>query len=93
MCQETNTKIKLVCDNLAFFLEQKNNKYGNSAIAPVRIFSKADPDAQIYCRIDDKLSRVKNSAELRKNDVVDLIGYLVLVCVMKDWISFKEMLD
>lgn len=35
----------------------KNAAYGNSALEPVRIFSKADPTEQIRVRIDDKLSR------------------------------------
>lgn len=86
-------KIGTVCVNLALFLKSKNDKYGNSALAPVRIFSKSASEDQILNRIDDKLSRIKNSEELRKNDVVDLMGYLVLVCVKKGWLSFKDLLD
>jgi len=44
-------------------------------------------------RIDDKLSRIKNSEELRKNDVVDLMGYLVLLCIKKGWMNFKDLID
>lgn len=90
---DTTTDIKVVCDNLSFFLESKNNKYGNSALEPVRIFSKSDSESQLYSRIDDKLSRIKNSQELRKNDVVDLMGYLVLLCIKKGWMSFKDLID
>ena len=71
----------------------KNEAYGNSALDPVRIFSRADTVEQIKVRIDDKLSRLKRgfdgstapdaqwaSEGAAKEDVVmDLIGYLVLL--------------
>jgi hypothetical protein len=65
----------LLCDlSLA-----KNEAYGDSALHPVRIFSKADALAGIDARIDDKLSRVKHAPEAFGEDVeADLIGYLVL---------------
>jgi hypothetical protein len=57
----------------------KNEAYGDSALHPVRIFSKADALAAIDARIDDKLSRVKHAPEAFGEDVeADLIGYLVL---------------
>lgn len=83
----------IVCNSLVDFLEAKNKNYGNSALEPVRIFSKSDSESQLYSRIDDKLSRIKNSQELRKNDVVDLMGYLVLLCIKKGWMSFKDLID
>lgn len=60
-------------------LLQKNRKYGNSAIDPVRVFSKADAIEQINVRIDDKLSRIQAAQSDEDEDVEkDLIGYLVL---------------
>jgi hypothetical protein len=57
----------------------KNEAYGDSALHPVRIFSKADTLAAIDARIDDKLSRVKHAPDAFGEDVeADLIGYLVL---------------
>lgn len=85
--------ISTVCCNMARFLRAKNVKYGNSALDPMKIFSKQDAESQLYNRIDDKLSRIKNSSELRKNDVVDLIGYLILLCVKKGWTNFEDLLD
>ena len=43
---------------LEAMLLAKNEAYGNSAIDPLRIFSRADPVEQIRVRIDDKLSRL-----------------------------------
>lgn len=57
----------------------KNRKYGNSALEPKRVFSKASAKEQLLVRIDDKLSRIANESLDEDEDVVlDLIGYLVL---------------
>lgn len=57
----------------------KNERYGNSALEPIRIFSKADNKAQLKVRIDDKLSRITNKNIDDDEDVIkDLIGYLIL---------------
>lgn len=77
-------EIRKVCDSIACLLISKNEKYGNSALCPQRIFSKASALEQINVRIDDKLSRIKNEKEDEDEDVTsDLIGYLVLkkVCI------------
>lgn len=63
-------------------LERKNRSYGDSALSPVRIFSKADAVEQIKVRIDDKLSRLaRGNGDLGEDVVLDLLGYLVLLRV------------
>jgi hypothetical protein len=63
-------------------LIEKNIAYGNSALNPIRIFSKAETNEQLYVRIDDKLNRLKNNQSYPgDNDIDDLIGYLVLLKV------------
>ena len=60
----------------------KNGKYGNSALKPARIFSKANAVEQLLVRIDDKLNRIQKGAGLIGEDedvIMDLIGYLVLL--------------
>ena len=62
----------------------KNEKYGNSALEPMRVFSKVSSVEQLLVRIDDKLSRIKTSSSLEDEDVVlDLIGYLLLLRIAK----------
>lgn len=62
-------------------LLEKNAKYGNSALDPVRVFSKASTTEQLLVRIDDKLSRIKTTGmEAPDEDTLnDLIGYLILL--------------
>jgi len=79
---DTQTHISLICDQIKELLLEKNAKYGDSALNPTRVFSKANSVEQILVRIDDKLNRVKQGAGLLANDedvVMDLIGYLVLL--------------
>lgn len=67
------------CEFIKKFLLEKNSKYGDSALEPLRIFSKASNVEQINARIDDKLTRMKNRLNNEDEDIVlDLIGYLIL---------------
>lgn len=74
-------------------LLEKNKRYGNSALEPLGLFFKGTATDSIGIRLDDKLARVKNSDELRKNDVSDLIGYLMLLSISKGWLDFKDQID
>ena len=68
------------CLELSEMLINKNISYGNSALEPIRIFSKADSTEQIRVRIDDKLNRIQNNQAFPgDNDIDDLIGYLILL--------------
>ena len=68
------------CHEIAHMLVKKNIAYGNSALDPIRIFSKADSKEQIRVRIDDKLNRIQNDQAFPgDNDIDDLIGYLILL--------------
>ncbi|GAB6276220.1 MAG: hypothetical protein SAMD01599839_07600 [Rectinema sp.] len=86
-------EIAAVFDGMKALVLEKNKRYGNSALAPVRVFSKLDPGEGICVRLDDKLSRINNSKELRKNDVADLMGYLTLLCIAKGWRNFSDLVD
>lgn len=76
-----------IVNNITKMLIEKNRKYGNSALKPQRIFSKASATEQIKVRIDDKLSRMKNQQNDEDEDVIsDLIGYLILLKIAKEGI-------
>ena len=81
MSIESQIKIAQVCDDIKDLLLQKNAKYGDSALNPVRVMSQASPVEQILVRIDDKLSRIKHGNILEDDEdvVSDLIGYFVLL--------------
>lgn len=95
---ETVDGVANVFFNMSGVIKDKNGKYGNSATSPMNIFChhlKPDADGgtnSILVRLDDKLSRVKNSSELRFNDIADIMGYLALLCQSKGWTT-KEMFD
>jgi hypothetical protein len=83
-----------VFDSLRELVLEKNRRYGDSALRPRNIFSQIEPSEAIKIRIDDKISRIRNSRGLiRKNDVADLIGYLALFSVSQDWVDFTDLLD
>ena len=74
-----------IVNSITKMLIEKNRKYGNSALKPQRIFSKASAVEQIKVRIDDKLSRMKNQQNDEDEDVIsDLIGYLILLKIAKE---------
>lgn len=84
MSEQTQLEIASVCDGIKEMLIAKNKSYGDSALNPVRIFSRADNTEQLAIRIDDKLSRVARGHEyVGDNDIDDLIGYLILMKIAR----------
>ena len=82
---DTQQKIIKVCDEVKNMLLEKNRKYGDAALNPIRIFATADTVEQLKVRIDDKLNRFKNMQKDDTEDVVnDLIGYLILLKVAEE---------
>ena len=85
--QQTQQDIARVCDRVKNLLLEKNMKYGDSALNPIRIMSQASNIEQILVRIDDKLNRLKQGNNLLFDDedvIMDLIGYYVLLKVAID---------
>lgn len=73
------SRVKAELKAIGDLLVEKNRKYGNAALDPVRVFAKSDKAEQIRVRIDDKLNRIKNRQNDEDEDVInDLIGYLIL---------------
>ena len=81
---------KKIFSSLCDMVEAKDKNYGNAALKPLDIFAKHHPYGS---RLDEKLARVKNSDNIRKNDVGDLIGGLALICKDMGWTNFDDQLD
>ena len=90
---DTQRDLNTLFKNFSYFINEKNRRYGDAALKPIKIFSKVEPDNQVCIRIDDKLSRIMVSEEFKKNDVADTFGYIALLMVSKGWLTFDEMLD
>ena len=77
-------EVSSILDEIRDMLVSKNEKYGNSALEPIGVFSKLSPKEGLLIRIDDKLKRINNgSLDKDDEDVVnDLIGYLVLLKIL-----------
>ena len=84
-----------VLDEIQELLLQKNEKYGNSALEPLGVFSQLSAKEGLLVRIDDKLKRIKNgSLDKDDEDVInDLIGYLVLLKIHANQESRYDELD
>ena len=83
----SSDSIERVCDHIKKLLLEKNSHYGDSALKPTRVFSKASPVEQLLVRIDDKLSRIQKGSGFMgggEDVIVDLIGYLVLLKIAID---------
>ncbi len=77
----TAERIASACERIEALLLEKNEAYGDSALNPVRVFSKADAVEQLRVRIDDKLSRLMRGNPAGEDVILDLIGYLVLLLI------------
>ena len=84
-----------ILSEITEMLVAKNEKYGNSALEPLGVFSQLSAKEGLLVRIDDKLKRIKNgSLEKDDEDVVnDLIGYLVLLKIIENEQSKYDELD
>lgn len=84
-----------VLSEITEMLVAKNEKYGNSALEPLGVFSQLSAKEGLLVRIDDKLKRIKNgSLDKDDEDVInDLIGYLVLLKIHANQESSFDELD
>lgn len=100
---EFNIQVSQILIEIKELLISKNQKYGNSALEPLGVFSKLSAQEGLLVRIDDKLKRIKNgSLDRDDEDVInDLIGYLVLLKIQTSakpkpthgWREVKEKQD
>jgi hypothetical protein len=79
----TKEKIIQECEAVKEILLAKNDAYGDSALEPIRVFSRASPEEALLVRIDDKLSRLARGNEAGEDVIIDLIGYLILLRISR----------
>ena len=76
------SNVRRILDKIGDELVAKNQAYGDSALNPVRVFSKADRTEQLNVRLDDKLSRVARGHEYPGDDTLkDIVGYIILLMI------------
>lgn len=93
MSKQTQADIRRIAKQIGEMVVEKNIAYGDSAVDPVRIFSKANPVEQILVRIDDKISRIQRGyAYPGDNDIDDLMGYLILLKIARERYPDEERL-
>ena len=94
---ETQQKIVELTGAMRDLLLYKNQKYGDSALHPKRVFYKGDAVNSILIRLDDKIGRIMANTESapRINDVADIIGYctLLLISVGAKPEDIKKLMD
>jgi len=87
MNEQSQQDIAAACDAIKELLLRKNKAYGDSALNPLRILSKASALEQLKVRFDDKLSRLLRGEELPDESfdqtIDDAIGYLMLIKVAR----------
>ena len=88
-------EVSKVLYDIEKMLISKNEKYGNSALEPLGVFSQLSAKEGLLVRIDDKLKRIKNGTLDRDDEDVinDLIGYLVLLKIHANQESNFDELD
>jgi hypothetical protein len=85
MTKKTQEDIRRIAKEIGEMVVAKNIAYGDSAVDPVRIFSKASPVEQILVRLDDKISRLQRGTSYPgDNEIDDIMGYLILLKIAKE---------
>ena len=85
---DTKQQIMETCESVAAMLTDKNAKYGDSALTPIKVFSKLDAANSLAIRMDDKISRLTNSDVIRRDDLTDLVGYCILFMISQGWTGY-----
>jgi hypothetical protein len=87
--RETRRMIAEAGVRLTCLLISKNERYGNSALAPMSVFARdISPEQRLAVRMDDKINRIVQGLGTSGGDAedprVDLAGYLLLD-IVRSW--------
>ena len=81
--RDFRSRVHKILMSIEEMLVSKNQAYGDSALNPIRVFSKASAEEQILVRIDDKLSRLARGHAAGEDVLRDLVGYLVILLLVR----------
>ena len=73
--------VRRILTDVGDIVVARNKEYGNSALDPVRVFSKSDRMGQLKVQLDHKLSRIARGGDPGLDTLRDLIGYEVLYII------------
>jgi hypothetical protein len=70
-----------VAERVVSLLKEKNANYGDSALNPLKVFSKLSSKEALCARLDDKIARIRNKGinDNTEDTLDDIIGYLLLL--------------
>jgi len=92
--QESIEREDMFFMNMWDFLVDRDINYGSLVFNPIGVFANNSPEEGMRIRMDNKLKRIKhmtdNEEEPRKDDVIDLIGYLFNYCIKRDGLIKKK---
>ena len=83
MISKTQEDIVRIMDSTKNLLLYKNEKYGDSALNPLGIFTKGEAIVNLGARMEDKLMRLKEVGMTAESidTLYDLQGYLTLMII------------
>ena len=89
--------VDTLINNFGSYFKIKNKQYGSSSLEPVKVFGNGTSHTLMGSRIDMILSRIaisqQRDGDIKKKDVVNLVGNLVLLMLYKGWITFDDLLE
>lgn len=89
--------VDTLMSNFRSYFKAKNKQYGSSSLNPIKVFGNGTAHTLMGSRIDMILSRIAISQErdgdIKKKDVVNLVGNLVLLMLYKEWIEFDDLME
>ena len=89
--------VNTLMSNFGSYFKIKNKQYGSSSLELVKVFGNGTAHTILGSRIDMILSRIATSqqrgGDIKKKDVVNLVGNLVLLMLYKGWIEFDDLTE
>ena len=82
----TEEKIRKKMEEITNMMLEKNKAYGDSALSPLGVFSRACAEDAIKIRLDDKLARIRNRGITpdTEDTLLDATAYMVLLLIARE---------